>query len=168
MGMEFYLEEYNIGLVNQNYDFYILHLLPIHIVASLQYSWDNKQPNGSFGYGEHSKSRLKQYLNSLKDYGISKLLENKSMTYREKFVKNHMIPGIYAADHGFVHAVMYEYYGLNCVQQNDIIHWKEVKKENNFDYQMFWETPLYWATQQRQQAIMSDIVRAEFNVHNDR
>ena len=145
------------------------HLLPIHIVASLQYSWDNKQPNGCLAkYGEYSKSRLKQYLNSLKDFGISKLLENKSITYREDFIRYHLIPGIYAADHGFVQAIMHEYYGLNSEQQNNIIHWKEVQNENTFDFQMFWETPLYWATQQRQQAIMSDIVRAEFNVHNDR
>ena len=89
------------------------------------------------------------------------------MTYREDFIKYHLIPGIYAADHGFVHAMMYEYYGLNSVQQNNIIHWKEVQNENS-DFQMFWKTPLYWATQQRQQAIMSDIVRAEFIAHNDR
>ena len=144
------------------------YLLPIHIVASLQYSSDNKSSISSFGCGEYSKSRLKQYLNSLKDYGISKLLENKAITYREDFIRYHLIPGIYAADHGFVHAIMYEYYGLNSVQQNDIIHWKQDQNEHSFDFQMFWETALYWATQQRQQAIMSDIVRAEFNVHNDR
>ena len=141
--------------------------MPVHIVASLQYSSDNKSSTSSFGCKEYSKRRLTQYLNSLKDYGISKLLENKSMTYREDFVRYHLIPGIYAADHGFVHAIMYEYYGLNPVQQNNIIHWKEVQNKN-LDFQMFWKTPLYWATQQRQQAIMSDIVRAEFNVHNDR
>ena len=143
------------------------HLMPVHIVTSLQYSCDNKPSISSFGCGDYSKRRLKQYLKSLKDYGIAKILHGKSMTYKENFVIYHLVPGIYAADHEFVHSIMYEYYGLNFEKQNEIIHWKDGRQENS-DFRMFGETALYWATRQKYQAILIDIVRAEFNVHNSR
>ena len=142
-------------------------LMPVHIVASLQYSNDNKSSISSFGCGDYSKRRLKQYLKSLKDYGIAKILHEKPMAYKEKFVRYHLVPGIYAADHEFVHSIMYEYYGLKFEMKSEIIHWKDVRQEN-FDFRMFSETALYWATRQKYQAILIDIVRAEFNVHNSR
>ena len=79
-----------------------------------------------------------------------------------KKLRNH-----YAADHEFVHSIMYEYYGLKFEMKSEIIHWKDFRQEN-FDFRMFSETALYWATRQKYQAILIDIVRAEFNVHNSR
>ena len=87
--------------------------MPVHIAASLQYSFDTKEDlKNGFGYGEFAKLRLKQYLNSLKNFGIHRILENKTMTYKEDFIKYHLIPGIYCADHIFVHDVMSEFHQL--------------------------------------------------------
>ena len=146
------------------------NLMPVHIAASLQYSFDTKDSRNGFGYGEFAKLRLKQYLNSLKNFGINRILENKSMTYKEDFIKYHLIPGIYCADHIFVHDVMSEFHQLRFEKQSYIIHWKEgdenQQSQNNF--QAFGKKPLYWATRQNQQSILSDVVRAEFNAHNSR
>ena len=142
--------------------------MPVHIAASLQYSFDTKEDlKNGFGYGEFAKLRLKQYLNSLKKFGIQKILYGKSLIYKEDFIRYHLIPGIYCADHIFVHDVINEFYQLKFEKQHFIIHWKEFsdKPEN---YQVFGRTALYWATRQNQQAILSDIVKAEFNSHNSR
>ena len=64
--------------------------LPVHIATNLQYISD-EDPNSATK--QHGKSRLKQYLNCLKEYGISRLLEGKPMTYLIDFVKYHLIPG---------------------------------------------------------------------------
>ena len=87
-------------------------LMPVHIAASLQYSFEYEDSRNGFGYGEFAKLRLKQYLNSLKNFGIHRILENKTMTYKEDFIKYHLIPGIYCADHIFVHDVMSEFHQL--------------------------------------------------------
>ena len=111
--------------------------MPVHIAASLQYSFDTKEDlKNGFGYGPFAKSRLKQYLNSLTNFGIHKILEEKSMSYKEDFIKYHLIPGIYCADHKFVHIVMNEFYQLKFERQNHIINWKESQTEE-FDYQIY-------------------------------
>ena len=143
--------------------------MPVHIAASLQFSYDTKDSKNGYGYGEFARSRLKQYLNSLKSFGISKILANKSMVYKEEFIRYHLIPGIYCADHVFVHDIMNEFYQLKFEKQYDIIHWKEGgESDSRNNFQAFGKTPLYWATRQTQQSILSDVVRAVFNAHNSR
>ena len=82
------------------------------------------------------------------------------MSYRIDFVKHHLIAGVYCVDHEFVHKLLNEFYKLNLENQNQILHYRQKIKEKDDEKPL-----LYWATKQRQQNIMTDIVRAEYIVH---
>ena len=112
------------------------------------------------GYG---KKRLEQYLQVLNKIGIPKLLKDKPMSYKIDFVKHHLIPGVYSVNHEFVHKIMTEFYKLNLENQYQILHHKQhlYRSKDLKDP----KSVLYWATKQRQQNIMTDIVRAEHEVH---
>ena len=82
------------------------------------------------------------------------------MSYRIDFVKHHLIAGVYCVDHEFVHKLLNEFYKLNLENQYQILHYRQKIKEKDDEKPL-----LYWATKQRQQNIMTDIVRAEYIVH---
>ena len=138
--------------------------LPVHIVTSLQYAYDNKDIHNDIGFGEYAKLRLKQYLESFKLFGIQDFLEDKSENYKARFVKHHLIPSVYCADHDFVYSLMRVFYDLPYHLQEAIIHFRMPNNEN-FDYQAFNRTVLFWASQHNQTSILNDIVKAEYQVH---
>ena len=133
--------------------------LPVHIATELQTTADEKDI-AYYGYG---KNRLAQYLTVLNKIGIPKLLKDKSMSYKIDFVKHHLIPGVYCVNHEFVHKIMTEFYKLNLENQFQILHHKNhlYRSKDLKDP----KSVLYWATKQRQQNIMTDIVRAVYEVH---
>ena len=141
------------------------NLMPIHIAVSLQHSFDSRDNTCEFGYsGDFAKLRLRQYLTSITEFGISKLIERQTqrdkMEYRVDFVRYHLIPGVYSADPLFIHSLMKEFDKISLEKKNEIIHFKDV------NHKVFDKTPLYWATRQTQQSILSDIVKSEFYSHN--
>ena len=138
--------------------------LPIHIVTSLQYAYDYKDNLNDHGHGDFAKSRLKQYLESFKLFGIKNFLEEKSENYKAQFVKHHLIPAVYAADHDFVYSLMKIFYDLTYTHQEAIIHFRMPNTED-FDYQAFNRTVLFWASHHNQTSILNDIVKAEYQVH---
>lgn len=132
-------------------------LLPVHIAVSLQHTYDTKDDGyNEFGSGDYAKDRLKQYLQCLTEHGLHNLIKDEFQ--REKFVKYHLTPGVYSAHHQFTQALMSELYKLSLEDRNMVVHYKST-------HPIYDQTALFWATRQTQQPILSDVVRAEFNVH---
>ena len=100
----------------------------------MQYAYDNKDTLNDHGHGEFAKSRLKQYLESFKLFGIHNFLEDKSESYKAQFVKHHLIPSVYAADHDFVYSLMKIFYDLTYPYQEAIIHFR-IPNTESYDYQ---------------------------------
>ena len=81
------------------------------------------------------------------------------------------VSGVYCVDHEFVHKLLTEFYKLHLQDQHQIIHYK--KRIQDYDPELdeskvFQQSVLYWGTMQtmrEQPAIMTDIVRAHYNVH---
>ena len=166
--LDFLLEHGGDVLVKANNEQFRNELLPVHIASSLQFSFDKKEDiENGFGHGEFGKERLDQYLRCISRYEVNKLLNGRSQSYIESFLKHHLIPGVYAANHPFVHQLISQFYKLPLCSQHKIIHFRcHNDIPNGFNYQMYDKTVLYWATRQSQQSILSEIVRALFNVYN--
>ena len=146
--------------------------LPVHIAASLQYTYQYQKTDeptlvySDITHGDYAKGRLKQYLDSFQKIGLHKVLRRKSREYKVDFVKNHLSPGVYLANHNFVHGLMrlFDYFPKDS--QESIIHFKMENTENTkFDYHIYQRTALGWATQNDQPFILNLLVRAYYTIY---